>query len=139
MSRYTAITDYQHGSAERIGVLACNLGTPEAPEAGPVRRYLKEFLSDPRVVEVPRPIWWLILNGIILNVRPKRSAKAYAKVWTDAGSPLLVHSRAQSEALQTVLSSRQMVPEGCRRPTRAAVGPKLSFGWLVDRLFARQF
>jgi ferrochelatase len=63
-----------HGTPSRIGILLVNLGTPDAPTAAALRPYLKEFLSDPRVVEIPRPIWWLILNGIILNVRPRKSA-----------------------------------------------------------------
>jgi ferrochelatase len=97
---------FDHSSPERLGVLLVNLGTPEAPTRAAVRRYLKEFLWDPRVVEVPRPLWWLILNGVILNVRPSRSAHAYNKVWTPEGSPLLVNSREQQGALQVVLDER---------------------------------
>jgi len=85
------------------GVLLVNLGTPDSPSAADVRRYLKEFLWDPRVVEVPRPAWWLVLNLVILNTRPRRSARAYAKVWTEEGSPLLVISRRQHAALQAEL------------------------------------
>ena len=88
---------------DRIGVLLANLGTPDSPAPRDVRRYLKQFLWDSRVVEVPRPIWWLVLNLIILNTRPRRSARAYAKIWTDEGSPLMVISRQQQTALQTVL------------------------------------
>jgi ferrochelatase len=95
---------FRHDSPDRLGVLLVNLGTPDSPSPTDVRRYLKEFLWDPRVVEMARPIWWLVLNGIILNTRPRRSAKAYAKVWTDAGSPLLVISRQQRDALQQSLS-----------------------------------
>lgn len=91
---------FEHGQAPRIGVLLANLGTPAAPTTSAVRRYLRQFLSDPRVVELPRPLWWLILNGIILNIRPKRSAAAYASVWTDAGSPLMVHASAQRTAVR---------------------------------------
>lgn len=87
-----------------VGVLITNLGTPDAPTKGALRRYLKEFLSDPRVVEVPRLLWWLILNGIILNVRPARSAAAYREVWTEAGSPLLLNTRDQARALQEALA-----------------------------------
>jgi len=90
-------------SDNRIGVLLANLGTPDSPSPRDVRRYLKQFLWDPRVVEVPRPVWWLVLNLVILNTRPRRSAKAYAKVWTDEGSPLLVISEKQQAALQAVL------------------------------------
>jgi protoporphyrin/coproporphyrin ferrochelatase len=82
-----------------IGVLLVNLGTPEAPTASAVRRYLKQFLSDKRVVEIPAILWQPILRGIILNTRPKKSAKAYAKVWTDKGSPLAFFTVAQAEAL----------------------------------------
>ena len=94
--QYQGQTDYDHqGPSPRRGVILCNLGTPDAPQTPELRRYLKEFLSDPRVVEVPRLIWWLILNGIILRIRPRRSAKLYRSVWSDEGSPLMVHSRAQ--------------------------------------------
>ena len=102
--RYRGQTDYDHkGSSPRQGVLLCNLGTPDAPKTAELRRYLKQFLSDPRVVEVPKLIWWLILNLIILRIRPARSAKLYRSVWTDEGSPLLVNSRAQVEGVQRVL------------------------------------
>ncbi|WP_428622896.1 ferrochelatase [Sedimenticola sp.] len=88
------------------GILITNLGTPDSPSVTDVRRYLKAFLSDPRVVEIPRLVWWLILNGVILRIRPKRSAEAYRKVWTDQGSPLLVISRAITDALQQRLDER---------------------------------
>jgi ferrochelatase len=88
------------------GILVTNLGTPDSPTVSDVRRYLREFLSDPRVVEFPRLLWWLVLNGIILRIRPKRSAAAYRKVWTDQGSPLLNHSRAIAESLQQTLEAR---------------------------------
>jgi ferrochelatase len=84
----------------RIGVLLANLGTPDAPTRGAVRRYLAEFLSDPRVVEIPRAVWLPILHGIILNTRPAKSAHAYAQVWTDDGSPLAAITAAQARALQ---------------------------------------
>ncbi|TGD74180.1 ferrochelatase [Mangrovimicrobium sediminis] len=90
----------------KVGVLITNLGSPDAAERGALRRYLKQFLSDPRVVEVPRLLWSLILNGIILNVRPGRSAAAYRSVWTDDGSPLMVHTRAQAEGLRALLQER---------------------------------
>lgn len=99
MSRFTAISDYAHDAPVRSGVLLCNLGTPDAPTAGAVRRYLAEFLWDPRVVEIPRPLWWLILHGLVLRLRPKKVAHAYASVWMDEGSPLLVYSRRQCAAL----------------------------------------
>jgi ferrochelatase len=93
-------------SSERttpIGVLITNLGTPDAPTPAALRRYLGEFLWDKRVVDLPRPLWWLILHGIILRTRPKRSAHAYAGVWTEQGSPLLVISRRQQSKLQQKL------------------------------------
>ncbi|NNF97228.1 MAG: ferrochelatase, partial [Halobacteria archaeon] len=89
---------------DRTGVLLCNLGTPEAPTPAAVRRYLAEFLSDPRVVEIPRLLWKLILHTVILTTRPRHVAKAYAKVWTDEGSPLLAISRRQQTALKQQLA-----------------------------------
>ncbi|MCZ8326173.1 MAG: ferrochelatase [Sphingomonadaceae bacterium] len=93
----------------RTGVLLVNLGTPDAPTTKAVRRYLKEFLSDPRVVEIPKLVWWPILNGIILNVRPKKSAHAYAQVWGPDGSPLASITKGQAEALQARLGDGVMV------------------------------
>jgi ferrochelatase len=93
----------------RIGVLLVNLGTPDAPTPVAVRRYLAEFLSDPRVVEIPRLVWWPILHGIILNTRPRKSAHAYAQVWTDEGSPLAAITGAQAGALQARLGGSVMV------------------------------
>ncbi|MBN8745141.1 MAG: ferrochelatase [Thiomonas arsenitoxydans] len=81
-------TAYSHGSAPKTAILLVNLGTPDAPTASALRRYLGEFLSDPRVVEIPKPVWWLILNGIILPIRSSKSAAKYASVWTERGSPL---------------------------------------------------
>ncbi|MBN7795046.1 ferrochelatase [Parahaliea mediterranea] len=101
--QYLGTQNHDHGETPRIGVLLVNLGTPDAPTRSALRRYLREFLSDPRVVEVPRLLWWCILNGVILNVRPSRSARAYRTVWTEAGSPLLVHTRDQARALQEAL------------------------------------
>lgn len=96
----------QHGSPARVGILLLNLGTPDAPTAKALRPYLKQFLSDPRVVEIPRAIWWLILNGIILNTRPAKSAEKYAQIWTNEGSPLLVHTQRQAKMLQGYLGTR---------------------------------
>lgn len=98
--------DFVHVHPARVGVLLLNLGTPDAPTPAALRRYLAEFLWDPRVVEVPRPLWWLILHGIILRTRPKRSAHAYQQVWTEQGSPLLLTSQAQAEQLQQQLRAR---------------------------------
>ena len=101
---FNAEPPYRHGSPARIGVLLVNLGTPDAPEAAALKRYLAQFLWDPRVVEVPRPLWWLILHGIILNVRPRKSAAKYATVWTPEGSPLKVHTERLAALLQEHLS-----------------------------------
>lgn len=87
-------------SQRKTGVLLINLGTPDAPTPEALRRYLAEFLWDKRVVDLPRPLWWLILHGIILRTRPAKSAAAYQTVWTDAGSPLLVTSKEQKRLLQ---------------------------------------
>lgn len=104
--KYINSEGFDHGNSPRIGLLITNLGTPEAPEKGALRPYLKQFLSDPRVVEVPRLLWWFILNAVILNIRPARSAEAYASVWTDRGSPLLWHTEDQARALQAHLAER---------------------------------
>jgi ferrochelatase len=101
---------HTHGTPEKTGILLINLGTPDAPTAQAVRPYLKEFLGDPRVVEIPRLVWWLILNGIILNVRPKKSAAKYASVWMKEGSPLRVYTEKQSALLQGYLSQRTKAP-----------------------------
>jgi ferrochelatase len=97
---------FSHGQAPRTAVVLCNLGTPDEPTAPAVRRYLAEFLSDHRVVEIPRPIWWLILHGIILRVRPKKSAAKYASVWTPEGSPLKVWTEKQATLLRGYLGER---------------------------------
>jgi ferrochelatase len=110
MSRYSGESAFLHGQVDRAGVLLVNLGTPDAPTPKALRRYLAEFLWDPRVVELPRPLWWLILHGVILRLRPPRSARAYRKVWTEQGSPLLVISQRQRSALQAALDER--VPGG---------------------------
>ncbi|WP_048305987.1 ferrochelatase [Halomonas sp. PR-M31] len=93
-------------STPRFGVLMANLGTPDAPTPEAVRRYLAEFLWDERVVDVSRPLWWLILNGVILRFRPRKVAKGYAAVWEEGGSPLLVFGRRQQQALKTRLAER---------------------------------
>ncbi|WP_089723932.1 ferrochelatase [Candidatus Thiosymbion oneisti] len=93
-------TGFRHGTPHALGVLLINLGTPDAPTVPAVRRYLAEFLSDPRVIELPRALWWPILHGIILRLRPRRSARSYRALWTDQGSPLLVIARRQAGALQ---------------------------------------
>ncbi len=92
-----------HLRQPKVGVLLLNLGTPDAPTPSALRRYLAEFLWDPRIVEMSRPLWWMILHGIILRTRPKKSAHAYQSVWTEKGSPLLLTSQQQVSELQTVL------------------------------------
>ncbi len=94
---------YVHASQPATAILLVNLGTPDEPTPQAVRRYLRQFLSDPRVVEIPKPIWWLILNGIILNIRPRRSAEKYASIWSPEGSPLKVHTERQAKLLQGYL------------------------------------
>ena len=97
---------YQHGTRSRIGVLAINLGTPEAPTAPALREYLAEFLADPRVVEIPPVIWKLILHGVILRTRPAKSAKKYASIWMTDGSPLMVWSRRQASVLKGTIGEK---------------------------------
>jgi hypothetical protein len=99
MTPFIGTPDYEHGTAGRVGVLLVNLGTPDEPSTVAVRRYLAEFLWDPRVIEMPRVLWWLILHGYILRVRPGRSAHAYQKIWTKRGSPLLIESQDLADAL----------------------------------------
>lgn len=110
MPTYQTTPQFEHGLPESTGVLVVNLGTPEAPTPGAVRRFLKQFLSDPRVVEYPRLLWWLILNLIILVIRPARSAAAYRKIWTDQGSPLMLNSRAIANKLRDQLNAASDVP-----------------------------
>ena len=100
--------------APRIGVLLVNLGTPDAPEPRAVKRYLAQFLSDRRVVEIPPLVWQPILRGIILTTRPKKSAHAYAQVWTEAGSPLAAITAAQAKALQERLGDAAIVRHAMR-------------------------
>jgi ferrochelatase len=97
---------FSHGQASRTAVLLCNLGTPDEPTATAVRRYLAEFLGDHRVVEIPRLVWMAILHGIILRVRPAKSAAKYATIWTDEGSPLKVWTTKQAQALQEVFNTQ---------------------------------
>jgi ferrochelatase len=99
MPRYAAEPAPQHGAPRRTGVLLVNLGTPQAPTAAALRPYLKQFLWDPRVVEIPRAVWWLILNAFVLNLRPAKSAAKYARIWMLDGSPLKVHTERQAGLL----------------------------------------
>src|SRR6185312_3305787 len=105
-NHYTGLYGYSHeppASSVQAGVLLVNLGTPTAPTARAVRPYLAQFLADPRVIEYPRWLWWLILHGVILRLRPKRSAHAYARIWTAQGSPLRFGSEALADGLQAEL------------------------------------
>ena len=106
MSRFAPEPPYSHGTSARIGVLLINLGTPDAPTPEAVRTYLREFLSDPRVVEIPRILWWPILHLFVLTTRPKASAQRYAQVWMSEGSPLKVHTERQTTLLRGHLGER---------------------------------
>ena len=109
MSRFSGITDNPHEGRfnQKTGILLTNLGSPDAPTTKSVRVYLKEFLSDRRIVEIPRLLWMIILHGIILRVRPKRSAKLYQSIWTDQGSPLTHITELQRQKL-----SEQLIEQG---------------------------
>ena len=106
MPRYAPAAPDRHDAPQNTGIVLINLGTPDAPTASAVRRYLKEFLSDPRVVEIPRLLWWPILNGIILNTRPAKSAAKYASIWRPDGSPLKVYTERQCLRLRETLAAR---------------------------------
>ena len=108
MATFIGNSEFKHGTKLRIGVLLSNLGTPDKPQRKELRVYLKEFLSDPRVIETPKLIWQVILNGIILNTRPQKSAKNYQKVWTDEGSPLLVILNKQKKLTQDLLRKENL-------------------------------
>jgi ferrochelatase len=103
---YASEPAHTHGNPPRIGVLYCNLGTPDQPTAVDVRRFLAEFLGDPRVVEIPRLIWLMILHGVVLRVRPAESAAKYASIWLPEGSPLKIWTEKQAQALQAWLSQQ---------------------------------
>ena len=105
---------FHQGQPAKTGVLLINLGTPDAPDAPALRRYLAEFLSDPRVIEIPMLVWKLILHGIILRVRPKKSAAKYKSIWTSEGSPLLAISKKQTAAIQQKLGDHINVKLGMR-------------------------
>ncbi|MGB5258290.1 MAG: ferrochelatase [Woeseiaceae bacterium] len=134
MPTYQSTPSFEHGAAESIGILIVNLGTPEAATTTAVRRFLKQFLSDPRVIEYPRWLWWLILNGIILRIRPSRSAEAYQKIWTDDGSPLMLFSKEIAAGMQEAFSERM--------PGSVNVELAMSYGdpsvdAAIDRLLAK--
>ncbi len=104
--KFRGSPQYRHEDVQSTGIVLANLGTPAAATPSSVGRFLAEFLSDPRVVEAPRWVWWPILHGIILRIRPRRSAAAYREIWTELGSPLLVYSRRLADALHANLETR---------------------------------
>ncbi len=104
MVSFSSNPEFKHGAPAATGVLVTNLGTPDAPTPAALRKYLAEFLSDPRVIETPRLLWWFILHGVILRLRPRRSASAYREVWTEEGSPLLAISKKQCRAIRAALN-----------------------------------
>jgi ferrochelatase len=106
--------DHPPVAPPKVGVLLINLGTPNSPEPGSVKLYLKEFLSDPRVVEIPQLVWQPILRGIILNSRPKKSAHAYRQVWTEEGSPLAAITARQARALAGAFGDGVIVDHAMR-------------------------
>ena len=108
MSRFSAVTDNPHDGRfnQKTGILLTNLGSPDAPTPAALRTYLREFLSDPRIVEIPRLVWMIILHGIILRIRPKRSAKLYESIWTENGSPLTHITRLQRDKLNALLQEQ---------------------------------
>ena len=116
MARYSGNPEFKYDTPATTGILITNLGTPDAPTPAALRKYLAQFLSDSRVIETPRLLWWPILHGIILRLRPRRSARAYREVWTEAGSPLLAISERQCEAIRSALG------EAVDEPYRVELG-----------------
>ena len=134
--RFIGASNYDHGTQPKIGVLLTNLGTPEAPTAKALRPYLKQFLWDPRVVEVPRLLWWMILHAFILTTRPKKSAEAYSEVWTDRGSPLLYHLEDQVAGVAERLQAHwgdNIVVKGAMRYGQPSIGSQ------VQALLGKEF
>ena len=117
--------DHPAIAAPKVGVLLINLGTPEAPDAGAVRRYLGEFLSDRRVVEIPPILWQPILRGIVLRTRPKKSAHAYSQVWREDGSPLAAITREQAAALAEAFGP-EVIVDYAMRYGRPAIADRLA-------------
>lgn len=110
---------------KKTGVLLVNLGSPASPKTGDVRRFLREFLGDPRVVNLPRPLWWLILNLFVLPFRPKKSAHAYQSIWTDQGSPLVVFTQQLTDKLHTLYGNQQLLIDCAMRYGKPALRDKL--------------
>ena len=131
MTNFKGSKNFEHGKKISVGVLLCNLGTPDKPTRKAVKRYLAEFLSDPRIVELPRILWLPILHGIILNTRPSRSARAYSKIWTKSGSPLLFHSKNLKTQIERDLDSWVMnlawTPFGTRQSWFFFIGVRSGF------------
>jgi len=128
MTRFWQAPAHTHGKAPRTGILLVNLGTPAAPTAAALRPYLRQFLSDPRVVEIPRLLWWPILHGIILRTRPAKSAAKYASVWTDEGSPLKAHTEKQAKLLKGFFAQageRELVVEWAMRYGQPSIRTQL--------------
>lgn len=125
MPRFRPEPAYEHGQPARDAILLINLGTPEAPSTRAVRRYLAEFLADPRVVELPRLLWMPLLHGVVLNRRPAVSARKYRAIWTPEGSPLLVHARRQAELLGAALGTEGPRVELAMRYGEPTVGDAL--------------
>lgn len=128
MARFLPEPPHQHGTPPRIGILLVNLGTPEAPTPQAVRAYLREFLCDRWVVELPRWLWWPVLNAFVLTTRPKRSAERYAQIWTRDGSPLKVHTERQAKLLRGYLGERvkqPLVVDYAMRYGRPSIGERL--------------
>jgi ferrochelatase len=134
MPTYESTPQFEHGRSEKTGILLVNLGTPEEPTSAAVRRFLKEFLSDPRVIEYPRWLWRLILHGIILRIRPSRSAAAYRKIWTDDGSPLMFFSKGIADGVEKQLDMR--LPGSTHIELAMSYGEP-SIGSAIDRLLAK--
>ena len=114
MPRFLPEPERRSGAGAAVAILLVNLGTPEAPTPAAVRRYLRQFLSDPRVIEIPRLLWLPILHGIVLNTRPQKSAKKYASIWTPEGSPLKVHTARQAQLLAQTLDAHLRVDYAMR-------------------------
>ncbi|WP_028772621.1 ferrochelatase [Shewanella waksmanii] len=116
MNKFVGMTKEQgHQKRAKVAVLLMNLGTPDAPTAASVRTYLAEFLSDPRVVEIPKLLWMLILHGIILRVRPAKSAALYKEIWQQDGSPLMSITQAQTNKLREQIGSDTVLVDFCMR------------------------
>jgi protoporphyrin/coproporphyrin ferrochelatase len=132
-----AVPDHPPVARGRVGVLLINLGTPDAPEPGAVRRYLAEFLTDPRVIEIPPWLWRPILHGVVLRLRPRKSAEAYQQVWTNEGSPLAAITKRQTNALRQRLGEGILVEFAMRYGNpgiASAVGQLVSAG--CERILA---